>query len=256
MHTALTIAGSDSSGGAGIQADLKTMTAFHVYGMSVITAVTAQNTCGVNDSLVLPASIVSAQLEAVCCDIRPDAIKIGMLGNGEVASAVAEILHSYSDIPLVIDPVFVSTSGKMLLDENGRNVLQNELFPLSTLITPNIPESEYLSGMSIHTTNDMVSVAKILYNKFHCNILLKGGHAADAADDLLYNGASVWFPGTRIECHNTHGTGCTLSSAIASGLATGKSLEESISTAKEYVRQAMSTGLDLGKGNGPLNHIL
>lgn len=278
MKTALTIAGSDCSGGAGIQADLKTMTAYGVYGMSVITALTVQNTLGVTQNNLINADVVSAQLVSVLSDITPDAIKIGMLGNGQIAAAVAEILQDFfspstqspsslqaheNTIPIVIDPVLVSTSGKTLLDEDGIRVLTEQLFPMATLITPNIPESEYLCNRifnalpkpcAITNADDMIKAAQIMYRHYGCAILLKGGHAAGNADDLLYDGTVHWFHASRINCTNTHGTGCTLSSAIASALCLGKTLPDAVHSAKEYVRGAMSTGLDLGHGNGPLNH--
>lgn len=282
MKTALTIAGSDCSGGAGIQADLKTMTAYGVYGMSVITALTAQNTLGVTQNNLVNADIVSAQLKSVLSDIIPNAIKIGMLGNGQIAAAVADSLQQYKNtIPIVIDPVLVSTSGKTLLDEDGIRILTEQLFPMATLITPNIPESEYLCNRifnalpkdrnreymktssenasqsnlcSITNADDMIKAAQIMYRHYGCAILLKGGHAAGNADDLLYDGTVHWFHASRINCANTHGTGCTLSSAIASALCLCKTLPDAVRSAKEYVRGAMSTGLDLGHGNGPLNH--
>lgn len=290
MKTVLTIAGSDCSGGAGIQADLKTMTAYGVYGMSVITALTAQNTLGVTQNNLINADVVSAQLMSVLSDITPNAIKIGMLGNGQIATAVAEILQDFfspstqspsslqahenaisnssipshaNTIPIVIDPVLVSTSGKTLLDEDGIRVLTEQLFPMTTLITPNIPESEYLCNRifnalpkpcAITNADDMIKAAQIMYRHYGCAILLKGGHATGNADDLLYDGTVHWFHASRINCTNTHGTGCTLSSAIASALCLGKTLPDAVHSAKEYVRGAMSTGLDLGHGNGPLNH--
>lgn len=290
MKTALTIAGSDCSGGAGIQADLKTMTAYGVYGMSVITALTAQNTLGVTQNNLINTDVVSAQLMSVLSDITPNAIKIGMLGNGQIATAVAEILQDFfspstqspsslqahenaisnssipshaNTIPIVIDPILVSTSGKTLLDEDGIRVLTEQLFPMATLITPNIPESEYLCNRifnalpkpcAITNADDMIKAAQIMYRHYGCAILLKGGHATGNADDLLYDGTVHWFHASRINCTNTHGTGCTLSSAIASALCLGKTLPDAVHSAKEYVRGAMSTGLDLGHGNGPLNH--
>ena len=285
MKTALTIAGSDCSGGAGIQADLKTMTAYGVYGMSVITALTAQNTLGVTQNNLINTDVVSAQLMSVLSDITPNAIKIGMLGNGQIATAVAEILQDFfspstqspsslqahenaisnssipshaNTIPIVIDPVLVSTSGKTLLDEDGIRVLTEQLFPMATLITPNIPESEYLCNRifnalpkpcAITNADDMIKAAQIMYRHYGCAILLKGGHATGNADDLLYDGTVHWFHASRINCTNTHGTGCTLSSAIASALCLGKTLPDAVHSAKEYVRGAMSTGLDLGHGN-------
>lgn len=250
--------------------------------MSVITALTAQNTLGVTQNNLVNADIVSAQLKSVLSDIIPNAIKIGMLGNGQIAAAVADTLQQYKNtIPIVIDPVLVSTSGKTLLDEDGIRVLTEQLFPMATLITPNIPESEYLCNRifnalpkdcnredmktnsentlqsnpcSITNADDMIKAAQIMYRHYGCAILLKGGHAAGNADDLLYDGTVHWFHASRINCANTHGTGCTLSSAIASALCLSKTLLDAVHSAKEYVRGAMSTGLDLGHGNGPLNH--
>ena len=264
----LTIAGSDCSGGAGIQADLKTMSAFDVYGMSVITAVTAQNTCGVTGVQNVTGEMIRLQLEAVMSDIMPDAVKIGMLATADAVEAVADILEKYHVEHVILDPVMVSTSGRNLLEAEGKEQMLRRLFPLAELVTPNIPEAEEIlkavdgsvenkqtiSSVQITDQILMEKAAQAIRQKYGCNVLLKGGHMTQAADDLLYQTQEVWFPAQRIDCTNTHGTGCTLSSAIASALARGYSLEEAVGIAKVYVRSAMSTGLDLGHGNGPLDH--
>ena len=264
----LTIAGSDCSGGAGIQADLKTMSAFDVYGMSVITAVTAQNTCGVTGVQNVTGEMIRLQLEAVMSDIMPDAVKIGMLATADAVGAVADILEKYHVEHVILDPVMVSTSGRNLLEAEGKEQMLRRLFPLAELVTPNIPEAEEIlkavdgsvenkrtvSSVQITDQTMMEKAAQEIRQKYGCNVLLKGGHMIQAADDLLYQTQAVWFPAQRIDCTITHGTGCTLSSAIASALARGYSLEEAVGIAKVYVRSAMSTGLDLGHGNGPLDH--
>ena len=264
----LTIAGSDCSGGAGIQADLKTMSAFDVYGMSVITAVTAQNTCGVTGVQNVTGEMIRLQLEAVMSDIMPDAVKIGMLATADAVEAVADILEKYHVEHVILDPVMVSTSGRSLLEAEGKEQMLRRLFPLAELVTPNIPEAEEIlkavdgsvenkqtiSSVQITDQTMMEKAAQAIRQKYGCNVLLKGGHMIQAADDLLYQTQAVWFPAQRIDSTNTHGTGCTLSSAIASALARGYSLKEAVGIAKVYVRSAMSTGLDLGHGNGPLDH--
>lgn len=264
----LTIAGSDCSGGAGIQADLKTMSAFDVYGMSVITAVTAQNTCGVTGVQNVTGEMIRLQLEAVMSDIMPDAVKIGMLATADAVEAVADILEKYHVEHVILDPVMVSTSGRSLLEAEGKEQMLRRLFPLAELVTPNIPEAEEIlkavdgsvenkrtvSSVQITDQTMMEKAAQEIRQKYGCNVLLKGGHMIQAADDLLYQTQAVWFPAQRIDCTNTHGTGCTLSSAIASAMARGCSLKEAVGIAKVYVRSAMSTGLDLGHGNGPLDH--
>jgi hydroxymethylpyrimidine/phosphomethylpyrimidine kinase len=264
----LTIAGSDCSGGAGIQADLKTMSAFDVYGMSVITAVTAQNTCGVTGVQNVTGEMIRLQLEAVMSDIMPDTVKIGMLATADAVEAVADILEKYHVEHVILDPVMVSTSGRSLLEAEGKEQMLRRLFPLAELVTPNIPEAEEIlkavdgsvenkqtvSSVQITDQTMMEKAAQAIRQKYGCNVLLKGGHMTQAADDLLYQTQAVWFPAQRIDCTNTHGTGCTLSSAIASALARGCSLKEAVGIAKVYVRSAMSTGLDLGHGNGPLDH--
>lgn len=253
--TVLSIAGSDPSGGAGIQADLKTMDAYGIYGMSVVTAVTAQNTCGVTAVEPVSPEMVRLQLEAVFQDILPDAVKIGMLCEENIVSAVVDCLKKYKPQHVILDPVMVSTSGKSLLSAEAVNLMLRELFPLTELITPNIPEAEQILGRDITTEKEMEKAAEEIAGCYHCHVLLKGGHMTGAADDLLYHGGWRWYPGSRIRCDNTHGTGCTLSSAIASGLAQGMNLEEAVLCAKEYVRGAMSSGLNLGQGNGPLDHL-
>lgn len=256
MKTALTIAGSDSSGGAGIQADLKTMTMNHVFAMSVITSLTAQNTTGVMDILDVPAEFVTEQLDAVFTDIRPDAVKIGMLSSSEIIHAVTKSIVKYSPDHVVLDPVMVSTSGSRLLQEDAVQTLTDELIPQVDLITPNIPEMEILSGREIHSASDMENAARKTGETFGCAVLCKGGHSINDANDLLYTdeGELFWFEGRRIDNPNTHGTGCTLSSAIAANLAKGFDLRESVDRAKEYISGALSAMLDLGQGSGPMDH--
>ena len=255
MNTALTIAGSDSCGGAGIQADIKTMTTNGVYAMSVITALTAQNTTGVSGIFEVTSDFLEKQIRAVFEDIRPDAVKIGMVSSSELIKTIAENLKKYDAGNIVLDPVMVATSGAKLIGDDAIATLQEYLIPLATVITPNIPEAEVLSGRKITTEEEMIEAAEFINGKFQCAVLLKGGHSINDANDLLYsNGKYQWFYGKRIDNPNTHGTGCTLSSAIASNLAKGKSLEQSVEKAKEYISGALSAMLDLGKGSGPMNH--
>ena len=255
MKTALTIAGSDSSGGAGIQADLKTMAAHGVYGMSAITALTAQNTTGVSGVLESTPEFLKMQLDSVFTDIFPDAVKIGMVSSAPLIQTIAAALRQYQPKNIVLDPVMVSTSGSRLLAEDAARTLLSELAPLADIITPNIPEAEVLSGRSIRSRKEMEQAAASIAQQYRGAILLKGGHLAGTADDLLYTeGKAHWFPGRHIDNPNTHGTGCTLSSAIASNLALGFPLEESVARAKEYVAGAIADGLNLGQGSGPLNH--
>ena len=255
QKTALTIAGSDCSGGAGIQADLKTMTMNGVYAMSVITALTAQNTTGVRAIQESAPEFLKLQLDAVFEDIYPDAVKIGMVASGELIRVIADRLRYYDAKNVVIDPVMVSTSGSALLKREAVQTLVEELLPLSTLVTPNIPEAQILSGLTIESRADMIAAAKQIGDRYHCAVLLKGGHSINDANDLLYaNGESVWFEGKRIQNPNTHGTGCTLSSAIAANLAKGFSLTEAVQRAKVYVSGALAAMLDLGKGSGPMMH--
>lgn len=255
IKTALTIAGSDSSGGAGIQADLKTMLANGVYGMSVITALTAQNTMGVTAISEVTPEFLGQQIDAVFTDIFPDAVKIGMTSNAQLVEVIAEKLIFYKAKNIVVDPVMIATSGARLISENAVDMLKNRLFPIATLVTPNIPEAEAVSGMKIADKTDMEKAAKRISEEYGCAVLLKGGHSINDANDLLYeNGETTWFEGIRINNPNTHGTGCTLSSAIASNLAKGYGLNASVQLAKEYISGALSAMLDIGKGSGPLHH--
>ena len=256
MNTALTIAGSDSSGGAGIQADLKTMLANHVYGMSAITALTAQNTTGVTDIMEVTPEFLAEQLDSIFTDIRPDAVKTGMVSSSQLIEIIADKLREYEAVNIVVDPVMVATSGAKLICDDAMETLKKKLLTLATVITPNIPEGEVLSGMKITSKEDMVTAAEKISNTYGCSVLLKGGHSLNDANDLLVEPGKepVWFKGRRIANSNTHGTGCTLSSAIASNLAKGKSLEEAVKGAKNYISGALAAGLDLGKGSGPMDH--
>ena len=254
--TALTIAGSDCSGGAGIQADLKTFTAHKVYGMSVITALTAQNTMGVTDILDIPEEMIKSQLEAVFTDIFPSAVKIGMVSVCQTIRCIAEALEQYQPKYIVIDPVMVSTSGHRLPSEEAITALKETLLPLGNLITPNRPEAEVLCGFPIRSETDVIEACHKISQLTKAAILIKGGHSEKDANDYLYlNGEVSCFPGERIPTKNTHGTGCTLSSAIAANLAQGYDLHTSISLAKDYITGALKEDLKLGKGNGPLNHF-
>lgn len=255
MNTALTIAGSDSCGGAGIQADIKTMTANGVYAMSAITALTAQNTTGVSDIYEVSPEFLEAQLKAIFEDITPDAIKIGMVSSGELIKTIACNLKKYNGKNIVLDPVMVATSGAKLISDDAIATLKEYLIPLATVITPNIPEAEVLSEMTISNEEDMIKAAAYISEKYNCSVLCKGGHSINDANDLLYsNGEYKWFYGKRINNPNTHGTGCTLSSAIASNLAKGRDLDESVEKAKAYISGALAAMLDLGKGSGLMNH--
>ena len=249
MKTVLTIAGSDSSGGAGIQADLKTFLANGVYGMSAITALTAQNTCGVRAVLNSTPEFLSDQLDAIFEDIFPDAIKIGMVSSAKLIKIIAERLKFYGAKNIVVDPVMIATSGAKLIDDDAVKTLKAELFPLATILTPNLPELE-----TIAATDDMERGAKKIFEQYGCAVLAKGGHGHNDANDFLFDGAGQWFYGKRIDTTNTHGTGCTLSSAIAANLAKGYDLKISVGKAKSYLTGALSTDLNLGKGSGPLNH--
>ena len=255
MKTALTIAGSDCSGGAGIQADLKTMTMNGVYAMSAITALTAQNTTGVKAIQESTPDFLKQQIDAVFEDIYPDAVKIGMVSSCELICVIADRLKYYNAKNVVIDPVMVASAGSSLMKQNAVQTLIKELLPISTLVTPNIPEAQVLSGMTIENKEDMIAAAKRIGDSYHCAVLLKGGHSINDANDLLYaDGELHWFEGKRINNPNTHGTGCTLSSAIASNLAKGFTLTESIQRAKDYISGALAAMLDLGEGSGPMNH--
>ena len=255
IKTALTIAGSDCSGGAGIQADLKTMTANGVYGMSVVTALTAQNTTVVTAISEITPTFLRQHIDAVFTDIFPDAVKIGMTANDKLIEIIAERLTFYKAENIVVDPVMIATSGAKLISENAVTALKEKLLPLATVVTPNILEAEVLSEMKIADKSDMEKAAEFINRTYGCAVLLKGGHSINDANDLLYgNGEITWFSGKRINNPNTHGTGCTLSSAIASNLAKGYDLKESVRLAKEYMSGALSVMLDLGKGSGPMHH--
>ena len=255
MKTALTIAGSDCSGGAGIQADLKTMTMNGVYAMSAITALTAQNTTGVRAIQESTPDFLKQQLDAIFEDIYPDAVKIGMVASSELIRVIADRLRHYDAKNIVVDPVMVATSGSALMKNDAVQTLIEELLPVATLVTPNIPEAQVLSGLTIENKEDMIIAAKHIGDNYHCAVLLKGGHSINDANDLLYaNGEAVWFEGKRIDNPNTHGTGCTLSSAIASNLAKGYTLAVSVQRAKDYISGALAAMLDLGEGSGPMNH--
>lgn len=254
--TALTIAGSDSSGGAGIQADIKTMQANGVYAMSAITALTAQNTTGVKSIMEAEPEFVADQLDAVFTDIYPDSVKIGMVLSSRIIRVIADKLLKYGAKNIVVDPVMVSTSGHRLMCEEAMDAVTDILLPMGDVITPNIPETQVLYGFEIHTEEDMIKAAGKLAEKYKGAILIKGGHLVNDATDLLYqDGKLQWFRGKRVANPNTHGTGCTLSSAIACNLALGFSVEDSVANAKAYLTGALEAMLDLGAGSGPLNHV-
>lgn len=255
MKTALTIAGSDSCGGAGIQADIKTMMANGVYAMSAITALTAQNTTGVTSILNADSKFLGEELDAVFTDIYPDAVKIGMVSESDLIRIIASKLRQYNAKNIVVDPVMVATSGAKLISDDAIDTLKQELFSLADVLTPNIPEAEVLTGRTISNAEEMIDAAKMISETYNCAVLCKGGHTINDANDLLYvNNTYRWFYGKRIQNPNTHGTGCTLSSAIASNLAKGFDLETSVCRAKDYISGALSTMLDLGKGSGPMDH--
>lgn len=255
MKTALTIAGSDSCGGAGIQADIKTMTAHRVYAMSAVTALTAQNTTGVSQIMEVTPEFLGAQLDSIFTDIIPDAVKTGMVASKALIEMIAKKLIQYQAKNIVIDPVMVATSGARLIEEEAVSTLKTTLLPLATIITPNILEAEVLSDISITNKEEMEKAASFIYEKYGCAVLLKGGHSINDANDLLFSSKGAeWFFGKRIQNDNTHGTGCTLSSAIASNLAKGMDLSTAVFKAKQYISLALSDMLDLGKGSGPMNH--
>ncbi len=255
MKTSLTIAGSDSSGGAGIQADLKTFAAHGIYGMSVITSVTSQNTLGVYNVYNMPADTVASQIDAVFADIFPDSVKIGMVSSADIIKTIAIKLKQYKVNKVILDTVMVSTSGCPLLERDAITALTQNLFPFADIITPNLHEAKILCDFDVHTKNEMVKAAELIYNKYNVCVLLKGGHLPDTSCDLLYNGNAVWFKGEKIRNSNTHGTGCTLSSAIAANIANGYSLETAVQNAKNYVSGALHDMMNLGRGSGPLNHM-
>ena len=255
MNTCLSIAGSDPSGGAGIQADLKTMTMNGVYAMCAITALTVQNTLGVTNILEVEPEFLGQQIDAVFQDIRPDAVKVGMVSSAGLIRVIAQKLRQYGAENVVVDPVMVSTSGSRLLENDAAAALREELFPLAAVVTPNIPEAQALSGRDIHTPEDMEAAAKAVGAAYGCAVLCKGGHSLNDANDYLYcQRQGRWFLGQRIGNPNTHGTGCTLSSAIAANLAKGQDLETAVTNAKAYLSGALAAMLDLGHGSGPLDH--
>lgn len=255
MKTALTIAGSDSSGGAGIQADLKAMTMNGVFAMSAITALTAQNTTGVQGIFEVSPAFLGQQIDSVFTDIRPDAVKIGMVASSGLIEVIAERLQHYAAQNIVVDPVMVATSGARLISEDAIATLEARLLPLATVLTPNIPEAEVLSGLTITSPDDMIAAGKAISECYGCAVLCKGGHRLNDANDLLYrSGGYEWFNGKRIDNPNTHGTGCTLSSAIAANLAKGFDLDTAVRHAKDYLSGALAAMLDLGAGSGPMDH--
>ncbi len=255
MKTVLTIAGSDSSGGAGIQADIKTMTMNGVYAMSAVTALTAQNTTGVSDVLEVSPDFLKNQIDMIFTDIYPNAVKIGMVSNSELIKVIVDRLLFYKAKNIVVDPVMVATSGADLMKNEAVETMKKMLLPIAALITPNIPEAEVLSGIKIKNEADMVKASLYISDTYGCNVLLKGGHSINDANDLLCaNGKIKWFCGKRIDNPNTHGTGCTLSSALASNLAKGFDLDTSVQMAKDYISKALKSQLNLGKGSGPMNH--
>jgi len=255
VRTALTIAGTDPTGGAGIQADIKTMTANGVFAMSAVTALVAQNTTGVKSIVECTPEFLGQQLDCVFTDIFPDAVKTGMVASVPLIQVIGDKLEEYGAKNLVVDPVMVATSGDRLISEDAVDALKNRLFPLATIITPNIPEAELLSGHSITDAADMEEAARAIYDACGCAVLCKGGHQLNDASDFLYaEDRGRWFHGQRVDNPNTHGTGCTLSSAIASNLALGRDLETAVERAKAYLSGALESMLDLGHGSGPLDH--
>ncbi len=263
MRAVLTVAGSDSSGGAGIQADIKTIEALGLFAESAITSLTAQNTTGVYGVEDVAPAFVGQQIDVVFDDIRPDAVKIGMVSSVAIVDAVADALGRNNARHVVVDPVMVATSGSSLIADGAALRVAERLFPLAEVVTPNIPEAEALSGFAIAARDDIVRAAEVIAGKVEGNVpavLVKGGHGVgspDSADDLLRmpDGELIWLNGRRIENDNTHGTGCSLSSAIACGLAAGQGVEDAVRNAKAYVAGAIGAGLDLGRGSGPLDHM-
>ena len=257
MKTVLSIAGSDSSGGAGIQADIKTIESYGLFAETAITAITAQNTCGVCAVQDIDPAVVAAQIDAVFEDIRPDAVKIGMVSSANIIAVIAERLRAHEASNIVLDPVMVATSGSRLIAEQAVAALIEHLVPLATVITPNMPEAQVLCGFAVEDDEAMQRAAQAIAQNTNGAVLIKGGHRSDTADDLLVlpDGILSWLRAKRIDTENTHGTGCTLSSAIACGLAQGNTIEQAVRRAKGFVRGAMSTGLNLGQGNGLLNHM-
>lgn len=256
VPSVISIAGSDSSGGAGIQADIKTIEACGLFAQTAVTALTAQNTTGVFAVVEADPAFVRAQIDAVFTDIRPDAAKIGMVSSCEIVDAIADGLAAHSADSIVLDPVMVSTSGASLIGDQAREALVARLFPLASVVTPNIPEAQALCGMDVRTKDDMERAARMLKATTPGAVLVKGGHGISGADDVLCCDEGVfWFEGRRVETQDTHGTGCTLSSAIACGLAQGRSIPDAVEAAKRYVACALEAGFRMGKGSGPLDHM-
>lgn len=258
MQAVLSIAGSDSSGGAGIQADIKTIAAHQLFAETALTALTAQNTTGVSGVLAIDPAFVVAQIDAVFEDIRPAAVKVGMVSNSAIIKAIADALVCHHAQNIVVDPVMVATSGSRLIDEDAVAALKTYLLPLATVVTPNMPEAAVLAGFEVVDDSSMERAAYHLAAQISGSVLVKGGHGLLRADDVLVSDANtpaLWLRAARIDTTNTHGTGCTLSSAIACGLARGYSIEQAVRSAKEYVYGALGTGLNLGSGSGPLNHM-
>lgn len=255
MYKVLTIAGSDCSGGAGIQADIKTITAHGMYAMSAITSLTAQNTTGVYGVFDSTPEFLANQLDCIFTDIEPDAVKIGMVSDKELINVISEKLKEHKVCNIILDPVMVSTSGSKLLRDDAVDVLTKKLMPLASVITPNLDETEVLLGRKVKTVAEMRIAAEELGKKYNCGVLVKGGHLDEKATDVLYDKGEIFeFTSEKVVTDNTHGTGCTLSSAIACNVAKGCSLPESVNNAKAYLTGALKSGLNLGKGNGPVNH--
>ena len=256
MKTALTIAGTDPTGGAGIQADIKTMSAHGIFAMSVVTALVAQNTTGVTSISESSPDFLAEQIDCVFTDIVPDAVKIGMVSSVDLITVIADKLQQYGAKHIVVDPVMVATAGSALLRPDAIETLKGRLLPLAEILTPNIPEAEILANREIRSAEDMEAAARCIGETYGCAVLCKGGHDLNDANDLLWkDGALRWFRGVRIDNPNTHGTGCTLSSAIASNLAKGMELETAVARAKDYISGALGAMLDLGHGRGPMNHL-
>ena len=253
---AMTIAGSDSGGGAGIQADLKTFAALGVYGTVTLTAITAQNTVGVSGVHEIPTDMIVAQMDAVMGDIGADAVKTGMLSSQEIVEVVASQIQRHGIRSLVVDPVMVAKSGDSLLRDDAVDAVRTRLVPLSAVVTPNIPEAEALTGMTIESDDDVREAARRIVGMGARSVVVKGGHREGPATDVLYDGSSFReYSAPRIDTVNTHGTGCTFASAVAAGLAQGKSVEEAVGQAKEYVTEAIRASFPIGRGHGPLNHF-
>lgn len=258
MEAVLSIAGSDSSGGAGIQADIKTIAAHRLFAESAITALTAQNTLGVTGVLDIDPAFVEKQIDAVFEDIRPAAVKVGMVSSAAIIEAVADALERHAAANIVVDPVMVATSGARLIGDDAIEALKERLLPLADVVTPNMPEAAVLCGFPVNDDASMERAANELSERVQGAVLVKGGHSAARADDVLVARAGApafWLRAPRVDTQNTHGTGCTLSSAIACGLAKGLPMEEAVRAAKDYVRGALAAGLNLGKGSGPLDHM-